>query len=369
MRNMLKDKKIIILIVTVVLVALCGIFWWVSHRYDLKVPNTYDYDDLTEYITLGNYKGIEYTRKVEKVTDSDVRAKIDAALEDAATTEEVKSGTVGNKSTVKIDFTGKIDGKEFDGGSSEDYTLDIANDSMIDGFSEGIVGHKVGDEFDLNLTFPSDYSNSDVAGKDVVFTIKVNAIVKTVTPEYNDAFVKKNTDYKTTEEYEKAIRKELEEANEQEADENAYSAIYSKIVKASEVKKYPEAELESAENTMTSTYKSMAENYGMEFQDFLKQYLGMDEATFNKKVKAYAKNIVKQQLVSRQLAHELDVKISNKDYNEYIENLLESNGLTKSTFKEKMGSSLKDYAEQNNLYDGLLYTKVMEKVLTLSKAK
>ncbi len=369
MLRILEEKKLIVTIVTAVLVVLCGILWWLTHRYDMKVPNTYNYEDLTEYITLGNYKGIEYTRNVEKVTDADVQEKIDAALKEASTTEDVTSGTVGSKSTVKIDFTGKIDGEEFDGGSSEDYTLDIANDSMIDGFSEGIVGHKVGDEFDLNLTFPSDYSNTDVAGKDVTFTIKVNAIVKTVTPEYNDAFVKNNTDYKTTEEYEKAIRKELKEANEQEADEDAYSTIYAKIVKASEVKKYPETELEAAENTMTTTYQSMAESYGMEFQDFLKQYLNMDESTFNKKVKAYAKNIVKQQLVSRQLARELDVEISNKEYDAYIEDLLQTNGLTKSTFKDKMGSNLKDYAEQNNLYDGMLYNEVMAKVIKLCKAK
>ncbi len=369
MLEKLKSKKVIVTIVAVlVAIAIIGSYWYVQKNV-IFVPSTYDYDDLTEYITLGNYKNIEYTKKVKAVSQSDVQSEIDSAIKAATTTKDVKSGTVTKKSTVKIDYVGKINGKTFDGGSSEDFTLDIANDSMIDGFSEGIVGHKVGDKFKLHLKFPSDYSNSDVAGKKVVFTITVNAIVKTVTPTYNDAFVKKNTEYKTTEEYEKAIRKKLKKQNEEDALSDVYSSLFSKIVKNTKVKKYPKKELSAAQETMKSTYKNLAEQYSMEYSDFLKQYMGMDESTFNKQVKAYAKNTVKQQLVARQLAKELNIKITSKQYRAYINKLLSDNNMTKSDLESQAGTTLKEYAEQNSLYDSMLYNKVMKKVITYCKEK
>lgn len=363
-----KNKKIITVIAIIVAAILIG-FGGHYQKTRITVPSSYDYDDLTEYIQLGNYKGIQYTKKVKKVTDKAVQEEVQKAISKASTTKDIKKGTVGKKSKVKIDFTGKINGKTFDGGSAEDYTLDIANDSMIDGFSEGIVGHKVGDKFDLNLKFPKNYSNSDVAGKKVVFTIKVKAIEKTTTPEYNDAFVKKNTKYKTVEEYEKALRVKLQKENEASAEKEAYSDIFTKILKDSTVKKYPEKELSAAKETMQDTYKNLAKKYNMEYADFLKQYMGMDEATFKKQVNVYAKNTVKQQLVMRQLAKELDVTITNDEYNEYLQNLIKKNGMTQDSFEEQTGTTLKEYAEQNNLYEGALYEKVMEKVIKLSKAK
>ena len=263
-----KKKKMITGVVVLAAILILG-FWYFFQKDRITVPDTYQYDDLTEYVTLGNYKGIQYKKNVKKVSDSDVQSEVKKAIKKASTTKDVKSGTVGSDSKVKIDFTGKINGKKFDGGSAEDYTLDIANDSMIDGFSEGIVGHKVGDKFDLKLKFPKKYSNEDVAGKNVVFTIKVKAIVKTDTPEYNDAFVKKNTKYKNTAEYEKSIRTKLEKENETTAEKDAYSEVFAKILKDSEVKKYPEKELDASKETMKETYKNLAKQYNMEYAEFL----------------------------------------------------------------------------------------------------
>lgn len=335
----------------------------------IKAPDTYHYDDLSKYIKLGKYKGLEYTKTVAKVTQSDIQSSIDDALDNAKTTKDVKSGTVGKKSKVKIDYTGRINGKKFDNGSATDYTLDIANDSMIDGFSEGIVGHKVGDTFKEHLQFPKNYSDSDVAGKKVVFTIKVKAIVKDVVPEYNDAFVKKNTKYDTTEEYEKSIRKKLEKKNEEKAEANARKEVFSKILSSSKVVKYPDAELKDAKDNMKSTYKKLAENYSMSYSDFLKQYMNTTEEDFNKKVDSYAKNTVKQQLVLRALADKLDVTVSDSDYNDYIQDLLSANNMDEDSFKEQSGMTIEEYAEQNNLYDSLLYERVMDKVMKLSKQK
>ena len=208
-----------------------------------------------------------------------------------------------------------------------------------------------------------------MAGKNVVFTIKVKAIVKTNTPEYNDAFVEKNTKYKNTAEYEKSIRTKLEKENEATAEKDAYSEVFAKILKDSEVKKYPEKELDASKESMKETYKNLVKQYNLEYEDFLKQYMKMDEKSFNKQVDAYAKNSVKQQLVMRQLAKELDVTVTDEEYNEYLQALLKQNGMTEDSFEEQSGTSLKEYAQQNNMYEGLLYEKIMKQVMKLSKAE
>ena len=109
--------------------------------------------------------------------------------------------------------------------------------------------------------------------------------------------------------------------------------------------------------------------YHKEYEDFLKQYMKMDEKSFNKQVDAYAKNSVKQQLVMRQLAKELDVAVTDEEYNEYLQELLKQNGMTEDSFEKQSGTSLKVYAQQNNMYEGLLYEKIMKQVMKLSKAE
>ena len=125
--------------------------------------------DVSKYVTIGEYKGLELTRTSQPVTDDDVQAEINYNLEDNGS--EVKDGTVENGDTVTINFTGTIDGKEFDGGSAEDYELVVGDGEMIDGFEDGIVGMKSGETKELDLTFPDDYYEESVAGKAVVFKV------------------------------------------------------------------------------------------------------------------------------------------------------------------------------------------------------
>ena len=113
-----KKKKMITGVVVLAAILILG-FWYFFQKDRITVPDTYQYDDLTEYVTLGNYKGIQYKKNVKKVSDSDVQSEVKKAIKKASTTKDVKSGTVGSDSKVKIDFTGKINGKKFDGGEYE----------------------------------------------------------------------------------------------------------------------------------------------------------------------------------------------------------------------------------------------------------
>lgn len=335
-----------------------------------KVPDKYDYSDLSVYLKLGKYKGLTYSKVTPQVTDDDVKDYIDSVIEQKSSTKEVKSGTVKKDSIVKIDYTGKINGKKFDGGSAEDYQLNIADSNFIDGFAEQIVGHKVGEKFDIDVTFPKNYSNNEeLAGKKATFTVKVNSIVKTETPEYNDDFVKENTKYSTTEEYEKSIRKKLMKQEKQQAVSTEKQELFTKILTASKVKKYPEKETDDAYNNMIDTYKQLAKKNNTTYAKYIKSSTGMTRKQFEKQAKLAAKNTVKQELVLYSLADKFDIDISNKEYRDYLNNMLEEAGYDEDSFKSATGTTIEEYAEDNNLYDTMLYERVMNKVMKLSKAK
>ena len=185
--------------------------------------------DVSKYVTIGEYKGLELTRTAQTVTDDDVQAEINYDLEDNGT--EVQDGTVENGDTVTINFTGTIDGKEFDGGSAEDYELVVGDGEMINGFEDGIVGMKSGETKELDLTFPDDYYEESVAGKAVVFKVTLQKFTRPA--ELTDEWVAENTEYKTVDEYREAVKKQLEDTAVQTADYGLYSDAWNKVQTAS----------------------------------------------------------------------------------------------------------------------------------------
>lgn len=335
-----------------------------------SVPDKYNYDDFTKYVKLGRYKNLEYTKSNPNVSDAEVQDAITAALDKAKKKTEVKEGTAEANSIVNIDYTGKINGRKFDGGTAKGYELNLADSNFISGFAEQVVGHKVGETFDINVTFPANYSNnSELSGKAAVFTIKINSIVKTVIPEYNDEFVTKNTKFKTKAEYEKNIKKQLLKDKKVKAASAEKQEIFSQILEASKIKKYPDKELKAAYNSMISTYKELAKKNDTSYENYLKNNLGMDKATFEKQANTAAKNTVRQELVLHALAEKYKIKITDSEYNDYLDKLLKDAGYTRSQYEKASGMKIEKYAEQNNLFDTMLYERVMDKVLKDSIAK
>jgi trigger factor len=328
-----------------------------------KIPKQYEYDDLSKYIKLGEYKGLEYHSSEITVTDEEVKEVVDEALTQATTTKDVEEGTVTGTSKLKIDYVGKIDGKEFDGGTATDQEIDIANSAYIDGFAEGLVGHNVGEKVVLNLTFPEDYGNDKVAGKAAEFTVTIKALQVDEVPEYNDEFVKKNTDYKNIAEYEKSIREDLTKSKEESAKASQRSEVFSQIVSSSEIKEYPEKELNARIEQNKKAYEEYAEQYGMKYEEFIESSMGVSADDFNAQLEADAQNTVRNELVLYALAKEYGVEISASDYDDYLMDLLKDAGFTKDSYEEEAGMSIYDYAEENNLFLGMLYEKVMDNVM------
>ena len=311
---MSKMKKVLIGVAVVVIAIVIAVLLMVF-KFDTFGLFTSEYKlDYDKYITVGDYKGLSFDKVDASVSKKEIKAEIQNRVEAAATTETVKKGTVKDGDTISVDYVGKIDGKEFDGGSAKNTSITIGTTSMIDGFTDGLIGKKVGSTVDLNLKFPDDYQAEDVAGKDVVFTVTINSKQITKTPEYNEEFVKNNTDYKTTEEFEAAVEKDLLDQKKESAETEVKNTLWNQVVDGSKVKKYPKKQLQYENDQLVERYKKTATSYGVEWKDFLEQYMQMSQEDFDKQAKSYAKTVVQQKLVMHYIAKKEGLKVSNKEY-------------------------------------------------------
>lgn len=307
--------------------------------------NPYSGYDLSEYVKTANYKGLEMEKIEVSVSDEEVSTQVEANVEDTKTTEEVKEGTVAKNDTVNIDYEGKIDGETFSGGSAEDTDLTIGSGQFIDGFEDGLIGKPVGSTQTLNLKFPDDYNSSEVAGKDVVFTVTINHIVKETIPEYNDAWVADNSDVETTAEYEQQVRDELYKEKEDQAKSDAISDLWSQVVESSEVIKYPEDEVNKYVEEIEAQYQAMADNNGMELKDLWEQYGIKSEKEYNTENKETAQAYVKEQMVMYDIAEKEDLSYTDEEEDELRTQLEDAGYQDDESFAETFGQDMDTYIE------------------------
>lgn len=277
--------------------------------------------DVSKYVTIGEYKGLELTRTSQSVTDDDVQAEINYNLEDNGT--EVKDGTVENGDTVTINFTGTIDGKEFDGGSAEDYELVVGDGEMIDGFEDGIVGMKSGETKELDLTFPDDYYEESVAGKAVVFKVTLQKFTRPA--ELTDEWVAENTEYKTVDEYRAAVKTQLEDTAVQTADYELYSDAWNEVQAASEIKDYPKEDVDAAKKSYQELNEKYVKDAGMEMADFLKSQ-GMSEEDYESECQQYAESKVEQNLIVQGIMDAEGLSINDEETQKLKDDLIEEYG-------------------------------------------
>ena len=277
--------------------------------------------DVSKYVTIGEYKGLELTRTSQPVTDDDVQAEINYNLEDNGS--EVKDGTVENGDTVTINFTGTIDGKEFDGGSAEDYELVVGDGEMIDGFEDGIVGMKSGETKELDLTFPDDYYEESVAGKAVVFKVTLQKFTRPA--ELTDEWVAENTEYKTVDEYRAAVKTQLEDTAVQTADYELYSDAWNEVQAASEIKDYPKEDVDAAKKSYQELNEKYVKDAGMEMADFLKSQ-GMSEEDYESECQQYAESKVEQNLIVQGIMDAEGLSIDDEETQKLKDDLIEEDG-------------------------------------------
>ncbi len=294
-------------------------------------------DKYAVYGDLGTYKGLEYTETKTEITDDMVQAQVDAFISAYATdTREILVGTTENGDTVNIDFVGSIDGVEFAGGSSGDsgYTLTLGSGTMIEGFEEQIVGHDVGEIFDINVTFPENYGSEELAGKDAVFKITINYIVESVLPDYTDEFVADNTEYATIEEFEQAIRDNLTENYAQYDMSVNKNVLFEMVINNTTIESTPDDEINSmVQDTMTDV-DLMADSYGYDLVTYISLVYGMSsEDEFEKYVSEMATQYVKEKIVICAIAKEENIMVSEEEIADYKAIMMEQTGYSdESTF-------------------------------------
>lgn len=318
--------------------------------------------DYSKYVELGEYKGIEVTLDSTDVTDEEVTTQIEATLTKAATEEEVTDRAVEDGDIVNIDYVGKVDGEEFEGGSAEGYDLTIGSGSFIDDFEDQLIGANIGDVVKVKVTFPESYSSNEaLAGKDAVFTVTINGIKEKVVPKLTDKWVKKYTaddevQYTTVEEYKEAVKADLKAQKEEAAATNKTADVLTAIVENSTIKGYPEDEIDAYIADMKAYYTSLASLYGTDFETLLSGVLGMTEEQFNEEANTLAEATIARQMVCKLIAKAEGMTVSDEEYQAGLEQYAvdyssESKTYTAEEFEEEYG---KDVVTENILLEKVL---------------
>ena len=235
-----------------------------------------------DYVTLGEYKGLEVLQSKQEVTQQDIDNFIHYTLEGYSELQPITDrDVVENGDTANIDYEGKKDGVAFDGGTAAGQDLVIGSGTFIPGFEEGLVGVKVGETVELNLTFPEEYHSEELAGQSVVFTVTVNSISRHVDPELTDEFVAGLgiEGISTVDEFQEYAKKGLEDQALEDYNYNVKMQVLTLVINNAQIKEPPVELIEKYKNVTNSQMEYQASMYGVDLETFVAGYFGMDLAT------------------------------------------------------------------------------------------
>ncbi|MBP5158687.1 MAG: trigger factor [Lachnospiraceae bacterium] len=312
-----------------------------------EVPSTPAWSDDTDYgvtVELAEYKGLKGTIEYSAVSEADIDeelksfASYHSTLKDVTDRTDIKMGD-----TVNIDFLGSVDGEPFDGGEGEGYDLEIGSGSFIPGFEEALIGHNNGESFDINVTFPDDYRNTELAGKDATFAITVNSISESIVPEINDALIAENTEYKTVEEYRKHVAEDLLKDRKDQATEDARSNAIRSFVDSctfgggidQEIADYTAYNLE-----LTDQQAQYA--YGMDAASLYSYLMGWTKEEYEENMRERCAFSIKYQNALDEIIKKENLTLTTEEYDEFFN----------STFIDSYGyeskeAVLEDYTQED----------------------
>ncbi len=282
---------------------------------------TYEDDTLNfnvkDYVKLGEYKGLEVSYPVpSEVTKEDVDQYIQELLEENAEFQEDKDRKAQNGDTINIDFTGTINGEEFEGGSEKDYELELGVGEFLEEFEQNLLGKKAGETTTFTVEFPEDYDEV-LGGQKVQFEVKINSVSEKIIPEYNVEFVKSVSEYETVKEYEESVKKELTESAESNSETEARENVMRLAVENAKVDGYPQALYDFFYDDMVSGYQAYAEMLGMEFEEFMEGFMGEED------IKEMVMEELNNYLVSRAILEQEGMTITEQEYPAAAKEMLE----------------------------------------------
>lgn len=306
--------------------------------------------DVEKCVTLGDYKGVTVEKTIQSVTDEDVQNEIDNALANypVEVDQAAKEGD-----TVNIDYVGKIDGEEFDGGSDQGADLKLGSGKFIDGFEDGLIGARKGETRTLNLTYPEDYTQ-DLAGKAVEFTVTVNA-VKEPLSEPTDQWVADNIEgYDNIADYKAGIRSEQEENNEQTAENQVRYAAWTQVIDNCTINEYPETLVEVGKKLYEQQVETYAKYAGMELDAYIESS-GLTQEEYQSNMEEYGKNVAAQALVCQAICDKEGFAIGDDDYQKALQDMLTEYGCTEDELIQTYG--------QDNVEQSIMLNRVSNLIL------
>lgn len=289
----------------------------VDTPYDLEIPEMGN-DGVTmkfkvtvkPEVELGEYKGLKATKKSTKVTADEVKAELARMQEQNSTVSDVDDRAVKKNDIVVIDFEGFVDGKAFEGGKAEKYELTIGSNQFIPGFEDQIIGHKIEDEFDVNVKFPEDYQ-ADLASKDAVFKIKLHGIKVKDVPALDDEFAKDVSEFDTLDELKKDIKKQLEKRKNDDAENELHNTLLEEVAKCIKAE-IPEAMIEKTIDDDVNEYSYRLQSQGLKLETYLK-YTGMDMKGFREGFKERAETQVRLNLALEKIIEKEKIEVTEED--------------------------------------------------------
>ncbi len=286
-------------------------------------------------VTLGDYKGVEVEKTEVSVSEEDVDKEVDKERESNSRMIDIDDRAVENGDMIKLDFEGFVDGVAFAGGKGEDYPLTIGSGSFIPGFEDQLVGAKIGEETEVNVTFPEDYQAEELKGKAAVFKCKVNEIKVKELPEADDEFAKDVSEFDTLAEYRDDIRAKLLERKTQDAKRAKENKVVAKAVENASME-IPEAMINEQVRRMADDFSRRIQSQGITFEQYM-QFTGMTVDQMLDQMKPEALKRIQNSLVLEAIAKAENIEISDERVDEEIAKMAEQYKMEVDKLKEIMG--------------------------------
>lgn len=291
-------------------------------------------------VTLGEYKGIKVEKTEVSVSDEEVNAELDRVREQNSRTISIEDRAVAEGDIAVIDFEGFVDGVAFEGGKGTDYSLTIGSHSFIDTFEDQLVGKNIGEEVEVNVTFPTEYHAENLAGKPAMFKVKINEIKVKELPEADDDFAKDVSEFDTLAEYKEDIKKTLTERAEKEAKTKREDAVVAKAVENATYE-IPDAIVDTQARQMAEEFAYRLQAQGLSLEQYF-QYTGMDANKYIETLKPQALKRTETRLVLEAIVKAENITVSDEEFETEASNMAKAYQMEVEKFKELISEREKE---------------------------
>lgn len=313
-------------------------------------------------VELGEYKGVEVTKADAEVTDADVEEELKKVQDQNSRTVSVEDRAVKDGDMTVIDFEGFIDGEAFEGGKGENYPLTIGSHSFIDTFEEQMIGMNIGEEKELNVTFPEDYHAENLKGKPATFKVTVKEIKEKQLPELDDDFAQDVSDFDTLAEYKDDLKKKIAERKESEAKAKKESEAIEKVVEAAKMD-IPQAMIDTQVNRMLEDFAMRLQQQGLSVEQYF-QYTGMTADKIMEEMKPEAVKRIKNSLVLEAVAKAENIEVSEEEFEAELQRMADMYKMEIEKIKEFMQD-----AEAKQMKDDIAIQKAVELIVSSAVEK